>query len=59
MSDTSPKLPSIFDERPGVDANDDPRHPENIAPDVIAPDLGDGHVFGENGVETDPKIPPL
>ncbi len=31
---------SIFDERPGIGAHDDPTHPEAVKPDVIAPDLG-------------------
>lgn len=45
MSDTAndtapdPHKPSIFDERPGLGVEDDPRHPEAIKPEVIAPDL--------------------
>ena len=38
---------SIFDERPGINANDDARTPEAVTPDVIAPDLGKSTVFDD------------
>ena len=34
-----PNKGGLFDERPGMDVNDDPTSPESIAPDVIAPDI--------------------
>lgn len=38
---------SIFDERPGLDIHDDPTRPEEVAPDVVAPDLGNSTVFND------------
>lgn len=47
-----PRKTSIFDERPGVDESDaetrdDPNDPGAIAPNVIAPDLGDPVPFDD------------
>lgn len=38
---------SLFDERPGLNIHDDPTHPENVAPDVVAPDLGKSTIFDD------------
>ena len=38
---------SIFDERPGLDIHDDPTQPQDVDPDVVAPDLGKSTIFDD------------